>query len=200
MTGALIGQADGLANPHLASTTNNNFNINKHSILQCYLDVPNPASPPPPAQICALELVATAVNWLGAINAPWSPATQWPRCSDFNEPFNQHLSRGSLRWLRIASISSRETLQHIPHRRVIPLASTGRRHLPLVQRNGDPRQRQALGLQLGDDRLRLHSPLASLFVLWSAGYQMWQTLASPWAEEIGWVLAYQWLPKCRVRH
>ena len=39
------------------------------------------------------------------------------------------------------------------HRRVIPLASTGRRDLPLGQLNGDPRQRQALDLQLGDDRI-----------------------------------------------
>jgi hypothetical protein len=65
VTGVLIGEASGLANPHLSSTSNNTVNINNRAILQNYRDVPDP--PPPPNQIRVLESVATAVL---VVNAP----------------------------------------------------------------------------------------------------------------------------------
>ena len=65
VTGVLIGQASGRANPHLSSTSNNTVNINNRAILQNYRDVPDPLSPS--NQIRVLESVATAVL---VVNAP----------------------------------------------------------------------------------------------------------------------------------
>jgi hypothetical protein len=50
-------------------------------------------------------------------------------------------------------MSNWETLQHIPHRRVIPASTARRCDLPLVQLTCKLRQRQTLPLQLRNDRL-----------------------------------------------
>src|SRR5262245_49297279 len=54
-----------------------------------------------------------------------------------------------------------KSVQHIPHRGVIPPPAAWSCHLSLVELASNLRQRQALSLQLGNERLKLLCSLAS---------------------------------------
>jgi hypothetical protein len=51
ISGVVLGTATGLANSHMAGTTNNNVNINNTAILQHYRDVHDPTVLQPPRDI-----------------------------------------------------------------------------------------------------------------------------------------------------
>jgi hypothetical protein len=77
----LLGQAAGLADPHLGDVTDNSVIIANTAILQHYLDIPDQLQPPPPAPPTftrALEAVATVVI------VAQRPATEYPAPTSFD--------------------------------------------------------------------------------------------------------------------